>query len=71
MNLDLEGVCASSGSACMAGSILTSHVLLAMGVAPDLARAAVRFSLGKNTTDEDVAGAIAALGRIAPRMRIA
>ena len=47
INLDLAGICASSGSACMVGSVQPSHVLLAMGVAPELARATVRFSLGK------------------------
>jgi len=54
MNLDLAGICASSGSACMVGSIAPSHVLLAMGVAPELARATARFSLGKETTDHDI-----------------
>ena len=48
INLDLAGICASSGSACMVGSIVPSHVLLAMGVAPELARSTVRFSLGNS-----------------------
>src|ERR1041385_6677331 len=47
MALDLEGVCASSGSACMVGSVVASHVLLAMGLPIDRGRPAVRFSLGK------------------------
>ncbi|MGB9155333.1 MAG: cysteine desulfurase family protein, partial [Chthoniobacterales bacterium] len=50
MALDLEGVCASSGSACMVGSVLASHVLLAMGLPLALAKSAIRFSLGKHTT---------------------
>ncbi len=54
MALDLEGVCASSGSACMVGSVVASHVLLAQGASPERARSAVRFSLGKFTTAEDV-----------------
>jgi cysteine desulfurase len=54
INLDLAGICASSGSACMVGSIVPSHVLLAMGVSPELARGSVRFSLGKQTTREEV-----------------
>jgi cysteine desulfurase len=54
INLDLAGICASSGSACMVGSIVPSHVLLAMGVPPELARGSVRFSLGKQTTCEEV-----------------
>ncbi len=69
ISLDLEGICASSGSACMVGSILPSHVLLAMGVTPELARATVRFSLGKNTTADEIESTIAALHRIAPRLR--
>src|SRR5438132_10649382 len=53
--LDLEGVCASSGSACMVGSISASHVLLAMGLPVERARSAVRLSLGKQTTAEEIA----------------
>jgi cysteine desulfurase len=55
MAFDLEGVCASSGSACMVGSVVASHVLLAMGVSADLAGAAVRFSLGRETTEAEIA----------------
>jgi cysteine desulfurase len=58
--LDLKGVCASSGSACMVGSVSASHVLLAMGLPVERARSAVRFSLGKQTTVEE----IVATGRI-------
>ena len=54
MALDLEGVCASSGSACMVGSVVASHVLLAMGLSPALAASAVRFSLGKETTEDEI-----------------
>jgi cysteine desulfurase len=54
MALDLEGVCASSGSACMVGSVVASHVLLAMGLPASLASSAVRFSLGHETTEEEV-----------------
>ena len=54
MALDLEGVCASSGSACMVGSVVASHVLLAMGVPAELAGSAIRFSLGHETTDEEI-----------------
>ena len=60
MALDLEGVCASSGSACMVGSVVASHVLLAMGLPPERAASAIRFSLGKETStveiDETVSG---------------
>jgi cysteine desulfurase len=54
MALDLEGVCASSGSACMVGSVVASHVLLAMGVPAALASSAVRFSLGHETTEAEI-----------------
>jgi cysteine desulfurase len=52
--LDLKGVCASSGSACMVGSVSASHVLLAMGLPIERARSAVRFSLGKQTTAAEI-----------------
>jgi cysteine desulfurase len=52
MALDLKGIAASGGSACQSGSISPSHVLMAIGVRPDLASAAVRMSLGALTTDE-------------------
>jgi cysteine desulfurase len=72
MNLDLAGICASSGSACMVGSILPSHVLLAMGVPPKHAGATVRFSLGKETTaaeiDETLAQLPAIFARLAPEL---
>jgi cysteine desulfurase len=54
MGLDLEGVAASSGSACTAGSLEPSHVLLAMGVAQDLAASTLRFSVGPETTEDDI-----------------
>jgi cysteine desulfurase len=53
--LDLEGVCASSGSACSAGSLEPSHVILALGVEKDTANSLVRFSLGRDSTEEEVA----------------
>ena len=68
ISLDLAGLCVSSGSACMVGSIQPSHVLLAMGVAPELAQATVRFSLGKMTTDTEVDGAIARLHPVLVRL---
>src|SRR6266481_1057590 len=54
MALDLEGVCASSGSACMVGSVIASHVVLAMGLPMERASSAVRFSLGKQTTADEI-----------------
>ena len=54
MALDLKGIAASSGSACQSGSVTPSHVLSAMGLPPELGAAAIRFSVGKLTTDEQI-----------------
>ena len=69
MALDLEGICASSGSACMVGSVRASHVLLAMGLPMERARSAIRLSLGKWTTAEEIAATGDALDRIAKRTK--
>jgi len=53
-NLDLEGICASSGSACSAGSIEPSHVISALGFKPELANSLVRFSLGRDSSLDEV-----------------
>lgn len=67
IGLDLEGVCASSGSACMVGSVQPSHVLVAMGVAPTLASSTVRFSLGTETTEPDIAHCLRAIANVLAR----
>ena len=69
MNLDLAGVCASSGSACMVGSIVPSHVLLAMGLPPELAGATVRFSLGQSTTATEIDQTLLRLPEIFARLQ--
>ncbi|MFF2369809.1 cysteine desulfurase family protein [Agromyces sp. NPDC058110] len=61
LELDRMGVTCSSGSACAAGSSEPSHVLTAIGIAPDLAQTAVRFTLGPTTTDEEIADAAASV----------
>jgi len=66
--LDLEGVCASSGSACMVGSVVASHVLLAMGLPVERARSAVRFSLGKWTTADEIKEGGDAVQKIVERL---
>ena len=68
LGLDLEGVCASSGSACTSGALSPSHVLLSMGLERATAAAAVRFSLGRTTTEADVDHGADALARVARRM---
>ena len=67
--LDLERVCASSGSACMVGSVVASHVLLAMGLPIERARSAVRFSLGKWTTADEIKATGDAVQKIVERLR--
>ena len=67
--LDLEGVCASSGSACMVGSVVASHVLLAMGLPIERARSAVRFSLGKGTTADEIGATGDAVRKIVDRLQ--
>jgi cysteine desulfurase len=67
--LDLEGMCASSGSACMVGSVVASHVLLAMGLPIERARSAVRFSLGKWTTAEEIKATGDAVQKIVERLQ--
>src|SRR5213593_1125333 len=67
--LDLESVCASSGSACMVGSVVASHVLLAMGLPIERARSAVRFSFGKWTTADEIKAAGDAVRKIVDRLQ--
>jgi cysteine desulfurase len=67
MALDLEDVCASSGSACMVGSVVASHVLLAMGLPTERAASAIRFSLGEQTSADEIEQAAAAIKRILER----
>ncbi|MGH6838208.1 MAG: cysteine desulfurase family protein [Methylocella sp.] len=61
--LDMEGIAVSSGSACSSGKVKPSHVLRAMGVAPDVATGAIRVSLGWNSRREDCGLFVAALER--------
>jgi cysteine desulfurase len=63
---DLNGVAVSSGSACSSGKVQPSHVLAAMGVAPELAQGAIRLSIGPTTTDNDVGMLLTAWRNIAP-----
>ena len=69
MHLDLAGVACSSGSACSTGAVEASHVLTAMGVPPELGVAALRFSLGKDSTAEDVDTLAEVLPRIVEKVR--
>jgi cysteine desulfurase len=67
--LDQQGICASSGSACTSGSLDPSHVLLALGLAPEQASSSLRFSVGKDTTAADIARVLDVLPEIIERLR--
>ncbi|MGZ6213259.1 MAG: hypothetical protein ACXWNU_12625, partial [Candidatus Binataceae bacterium] len=69
--LDLEGVEVSMGSACAAGAVEPSHVLLAMGLSRDEARSSLRLSLGWSTTAEEIERAAEIIARVWQRVRAA
>ncbi|MFO0727282.1 MAG: cysteine desulfurase family protein [Myxococcota bacterium] len=69
--LDLEGIAASSGSACSSGSVEPSHVLVAMGQSPAEALSAVRFSTGRGTTATEIEALLAILPRVLAQVRSA
>ena len=67
--LDLKGLAVSTGSACSSGAIEPSHVLTAMGLPSDRARASIRFSLGKQNTDDEIDLALALVPETVARLR--
>jgi cysteine desulfurase len=67
--LDLKGLAVSTGAACSSGAIEPSHVLTAMGLRPDRARASIRFSLGKQNTSQDVDFALSLVPETVLRLR--
>lgn len=67
LNLDIEGICCSNGSACTSGTIKPSHVIMAMGNSPDTARSTLRFSFGKDNTTAQVDEAVDQLREIISR----
>ena len=71
IKLDLEGVAVSAGAACSSGKVGTSHVLEAMGLAPEIARSAIRVSLGPHTKDDDVAAFLAAWEKVSGSAAVA
>ena len=69
LQLDLEGICASSGSACSSLSLEASHVLTAMGIPAERARCSLRFTLGMWTTEEDIDTVLEVLPRVVTKLR--
>jgi cysteine desulfurase len=67
--LDLEGIAASTGSACTTGSTDPSHVLLAMGIEPQAAHGSLRLTLGRGSSEDDVRLTVEAMRRVLERMR--
>ncbi len=67
--LDLKGLSVSTGAACSSGAIEPSHVLTAMGLSPDRARASIRFSLGKQNSDADIDFALELIPVVVARLR--
>ncbi len=69
LSMDMLGIAAASGSACTSGSLESSHVLMAMGVKPELTHGSVRFSLGRSNTEEEVDYLIKEMPPIVERIR--
>ena len=67
--LDLDGICCSTGSACTTGSMEPSHVLTAMGFPDEEARGALRLSLGRTTTDDEIERAAQVIPATIARLR--
>ncbi len=70
LSLDLEGICASTGSACSSASLEPSHVLLALGVPPEQAHGSLRFTLGRENAEADIERVLEVLPGIVARLRV-
>src|SRR5437764_13809122 len=69
LSLDMLNVAASTGSACTSGSVDPSHVLIAMGLAPEWSHGSLRLTLGKENTEDDVDTVVCALPGILEKLR--
>ena len=69
LSLDLEGIAASSGSACTSASLEPSHVLKSIGLTDEIAQSSVRMTLGKNTTEKEIDLVLETLSKIVARLR--
>jgi cysteine desulfurase len=69
LSLDMHGICVSTGSACTSGSLEPSHVLTAMGLSAEIAHGSVRFSLGRDNTQEEIDYVLEVLPNVVNRLR--
>jgi cysteine desulfurase len=69
LNLDLEGIACSTGSACSSSTLEPSHVLLALGLSPEIAHGSLRFTLGRFTTEEEIDYLLEVLPKIVRKLR--
>jgi cysteine desulfurase len=69
LNLDMEGICVSTGSACSSSNLGSSHVLVSMGIDHVQAHGSLRFTMGKWTTDEDIDKVLETLPRVITKLR--
>ncbi len=70
IGLDMQGICVSSGSACSSGQTEPSHVLKALGLPIELAKGSIRFSLGRENTDDEIEKVIDVLPKVVDRLRM-
>jgi len=68
LNLDIDGICVSNGSACTSGAVEPSHVLTGIGLAEDIAKSSIRVSFGKKNNEEDVVYFVDTLNTVLTRM---
>ena len=69
LNLDMDGIAASTGSACTSGSLEPSHVLISMGLKPEECHGSIRFTLGRKTTEEDINKVLEVIPPIIEKLR--
>jgi cysteine desulfurase len=69
LNLDMEGIACSTGSACTSSSLEPSYVLMAIGLPHELAHGSLRFSLGRQTSDDDIDYVLTVLPGIVSKLR--
>jgi cysteine desulfurase len=69
LRLDMEGIAASTGSACSSGSLEPSHVLLSIGLSPDIAHSSLRLTLGRWTAEKEIDKVLEVLPKIVAKLR--